>query len=109
MIPKTLLNKDLSTLLNACDVFKKGDFEFSGHFKTNAQVLYDDNSIGYQTTLLILKEDGNQLRLRDTITEIASSQNYQIIQIADESKVLNRLVLKETYSNPIPMPNNEIL
>lgn len=102
MIPKSLLNKDFSSILTnvGADVFQKGDFTFKGHLKRNAQVLYEDGAIGYQITLLITKDDGDNLKLRDVITEVSSSQNFQIIQIATEAKVLMRLVLKETSRNP---------
>ncbi|PAF49219.1 hypothetical protein BKH41_03825 [Helicobacter sp. 12S02232-10] len=98
MIPKSLLSKDFSSILTnvGADIFKKGNFIFKGHLKRNAQVLYEDGAIGYQITLLITKNDGDNLRLRDIITEVSSLQNFQIIQTQTEAKVLTRLVLKET-------------
>lgn len=93
-----MLNKDLKKILHSkgSDSFKKGDIEFCGHFKRDAQVIFDDNSIGYKTTLLITQEEAKKanLKLRDTIFHLASDEAFKITQILKEGKVLNRLVLE---------------
>lgn len=99
MISTSTLNRDFQSILTSkgSDVFKKGDVEFIGHLKKDAQVVFDDNSVGYRTTLLTTLNslDCANLKLRDTITEVATSTSYKITQILKENKVLARLVLEK--------------
>ncbi|PAF53249.1 hypothetical protein BKH42_06895 [Helicobacter sp. 13S00482-2] len=98
MIPKSILNRDLSAILSKkTDGFKKDDFIFYGHLKKNAQVIFEDSTVGYQTSLLITCIDALKagLKLRDVIFELETSQGYKVREILKESKVLNRLILEE--------------
>ncbi|PAF46421.1 hypothetical protein BKH46_07475 [Helicobacter sp. 12S02634-8] len=95
MLPNELLNKDIGALLNTGRVFKKDDLSFKGSFRSNAQVIYEDSSVGYQTTLLILSHIAQNLKLRDIITDTHTQKQYTITQKKDESQALTRLLLQE--------------
>lgn len=94
-----MLSRDMNALLSSkgSDEFVKGEKTFYGNLKKDAQVVFDDNSMGYRTTLLTTLESINTtgVKLRDIITEIATGENYKITQILKENKVLARLVLEK--------------
>lgn len=98
MISNSTLNKDLTSIVTSkgSDRFKKGESEFRGHLKKDVQVIFDDNSVDFKTTLLIPMDTSKKLniKLRDVIVEVKTSQSYKITQILQENKVLNRLVLE---------------
>lgn len=99
MLAKTMLSRDMNAILSSkgSDGFAKGEKTFYGNLKKDSQVVFDDNSVGYRTTLLTTLNslDCANIKLRDTITEIATGENYKITQILKENKVLARLVLEK--------------
>lgn len=100
LIPKTLLNKDIASILSSkgADEFSKGDFSFKGRFRANAEVIYEDRAVGYSNTFIMSAKDflEAKLKLKDIITHKETLKNYIITQILNETNnTIKRLVLEE--------------
>ncbi|PAF50841.1 hypothetical protein [Helicobacter sp. 13S00477-4] len=99
MVPKSLLQKDIASILSSAgaDEFIKDEFSFKGRFKQNAEVIYDDRAVGYCNTFVMSAKDffNSKLKLKDILTHKESGKSYKIVQILSEVNVLKRLVLEE--------------
>lgn len=100
MIPKSLLDKDLGTILSSAGAheFYKNDFCFKGRFAKNAEVIFEDRALGVSNTLLMGAKDFYKadLKLKDILTEAQTLKKYQITQILTEANnALKRLLLQE--------------
>lgn len=100
MIPESLLAQDLKNILSPIiggDVFIYKDLEFKGHLRKDSEVLFEDSTIGYKTTLLITLKTFNDLglKIKEEITGKQTNKSYKILQAITESKVLKRIILEE--------------
>lgn len=99
MIPKTLLEKDLTSLVSPIiggDIFMYKNIEFKGHLKFNSEVIFEDSTIGYQTTLLITLRSFNDLglKVKEVIINKTTHESFKITQAINESFILKRLFLE---------------
>lgn len=114
MIPKSILSKDLDSILSSvgCDEFYKDDFIFKGKFRQNAEVMFDDRAVGYSNTFIMSAKDFNKanLKLKDTITHKETIKTYRIMQILSEfNNTLKRLILEETgIATPLTLSNSRV-
>lgn len=107
MICTSTLAKDIGAVLSSSgsDEFSYEGLAFKGRFKSNAEVMYDDRSIGYCYTFLMSKKDFDnaKLTLKSPITNTKNQKTYKITQICNELDVLKRLILEEIpkeHQNP---------
>lgn len=111
MIPKTLLNKDIASILSSkgADEFYKGEFSFKGRFRENAEVIYEDRAVGYSNIFIMSARDflDAKIKLKEIITHKETLKNYQIIQVLTETNnTIKRLILQEVDSSRPTIENN---
>ncbi|MDO7253885.1 hypothetical protein [Helicobacter cappadocius] len=99
MISKTLLNRDMNAILTHknSDEFAKNGVVFKGHLKKDNQVVFEDGAMGYKTTLLTTLDEVYKvdLKLKDELVELETSQKYIITSLLKENKTLMRIVLEK--------------